>query len=262
METLKGKSILIGREPSKGRLLVFLEGVGKMGAIGSEGSVPESVSRCKANEKVGHARLSIDANGNLSIENLKAANVTYVNGKEIVKKKVQLTDAIEMGKDHYNVSLPVVIDLARKLTGVTPPPPPPPPAQKFNIRHLERVWDEYEEEQEAIVKKQQEANRKRMLPIMVGSISGIASPLLMTVAGSALFVTVPVAIVSFGLYFTNYRKKDTSYQDRKAAQEKFVDNYVCPNPECNKFLGNLSYKLVKKQYGMHCPYCKCEYTEI
>ena len=101
-----------------------------------------------------------------------------------------------------------------------------------------------------------------MLPIMVGSLSGVASPILATlVAVNTLYITVPVAAISFGLYFLNYKKKDTSYEERKAATEKFTDEYVCPNPECNKFLGNLSYKLLKKQYSMQCPYCKSEFVE-
>lgn len=111
---------------------------------------------------------------------------------------------------------------------------------------MERIWNDYETEIDRIVKQQQDVAKKRMLPIMVGSLSGVASPLLATlVAVNTLYITVPVAAISFGLYFINYHKKDTSYEDRKAATERLTERYVCPN--CHRFLGNISYKLLKNQ---------------
>ena len=131
---------------------------------------------------------------------------------------------------------------------------------------MERIWNDYETEIDRIVKQQQDVAKKRMLPIMVGSLSGVASPLLATlVAVNTLYITVPVAAISFGLYFINYRKKDTSYEDRKAATERLTERYVCPN--CHRFLGNISYKLLKNQIRspkdqkMHCTGCGCEFVE-
>ena len=56
-------------------------------------------------------------------------------------------------------------------------------------------------------------------------------------------------------------KNDDASDVLERLNEDFQDRYVCPNPDCNKFLGNLSYRLLKRQYSMHCPYCKCEYVE-
>ena len=44
MDSLKGHTILIGKEPGQGRLLVALAGNGRTAAIGLPGSVPASVS--------------------------------------------------------------------------------------------------------------------------------------------------------------------------------------------------------------------------
>ena len=71
MEQLKGKTILIGKEPSQGRLLVALPGSGKSAAIGLPGSVPASVSRCRPAEGIAHAKISIDQSGNIILTNLK-----------------------------------------------------------------------------------------------------------------------------------------------------------------------------------------------
>lgn len=264
MDKIKGTNILIGKEPGKSRLLINLSGTGKTAAIGTEGSVPGSVSRYRADQNMAHAKLEIEANGGMRIHNLKPENVTYVNGKEVVSKKVTIADSVQLGKDKFNISLPVIIETAVKLAhaGTKPEDQDSKNIKTFNIRHLERIFEEYEEEQERIVRKQQELQRKRMLPIMFGSASSLAAPVLGSlVAVSTLWVTVPIAAASFGMYIINYRKKDTSFQDRKAASEKFIDDYVCPNPECNKFLGNISYKLLKKQYGMQCPYCKSKFIE-
>lgn len=250
MERLKGKTILVGKEPGQGRLLVAVQG--KAAAIGSPGCVPNCVSRCKPTENVAHAKIAIDQNGNITLTNMKDQNVTFVNGSEIASKRINQSGTVELGKDRFSVSVPLILEIAKQIVG----------GMKFNITHLSGVWDRYEQEIDRIAQQQQETGKKRMLPIMVGSLSGVASPILATlVAVNTLYITVPVAAISFGLYFINYKKKDTSYEERKAATEKFTDEYVCPNPECNKFLGNLSYKLLKKQYSMQCPYCKSEFVE-
>ncbi len=268
MINLKGKTILIGKEPGQGRLLVAIVG-GKTAAIGAPNSVPGSVSRCKVAEGVAHAKIAIDQSGNMVLTNMKSQNVTYVNGSEIVSKIITPANTVELGKDRFNINLQTVIETARKLSSITmggtsgnSGQGEVQPKKKYNISHLKRVWETYEGEMDRIAQQQQETGKKRMLPIMVGSLSGVASPILATlVAVNTLYITVPVAAISFGLYFINYRKKDTSYEERKAAQERFIDDYVCPNPDCNKFLGNTSYKLLKKQYSMQCPYCKSEFVE-
>lgn len=136
------------------------------------------------------------------------------------------------------------------------------PQKTFDISHLRNVWETYENEMDRLAQEQQEMGKKRMLPIMIGSLSSVASPILATlVAANTLYITVPVAAISFGLYFVNYRKKDTSYEEKKVATERFTDEYVCPNPDCGKFLGNISYKLLKKQYSMQCPYCRSKFIE-
>ena len=269
MERLKGKTILVGKEPGQGRLLVAISGTDKTAAIGSPGCVPNCVSRCRPTENVAHAKITIDQNGNIILSNMKSQNVTFVNGSEIASKRINKSNTVELGKDRFSVSVPLILETAKKIVGATTSgstsgsgTKPEPPKKKFNISHLKGVWERYEQEIDRIAQQQQETGKKRMLPIMVGSLSGVASPILATVvAVNTLYITVPVAAISFGLYFVNYKKKDTSYEERKAATEKFTDEYVCPNPECNKFLGNISYKLLKKQYSMQCPYCKSEFVE-
>ena len=65
MQNLKGKNILIGKEPGAGRLLVAIEGTQFNTAIGPANSVPATVSRCMPAQGTAHARISIDAGGNI-----------------------------------------------------------------------------------------------------------------------------------------------------------------------------------------------------
>lgn len=263
MDRLKGKTILLGKEPGQGRLLLAIVG-GKTAVIGSPNSVPNSVSRCRVAEGVAHAKINVDQNGNIILTNMKPQNVTFVNGSEIVSKRILLNNIVELGKDRFKINLPVIIETAKKILGsVTPPPPPP----VFNIKHLKKVWEDYEYEMDRIAQQQQEIGKKRMLPIMVSSASTVLSGLGALISLSSLWVTLPVTGVVSILYFRNYSSKDTSYEDRKKANNEFQINYVCPNPACGKFHGAINYDLLKNQYRspkdqkMYCPRCGCEYVE-
>lgn len=257
---LFGKVILIGKEPGQGRLLIAVDD--KTVSIGSPDSVPNSVSRCIVEKRMAHASISIDAQGEMLLRNLKEQNVTFVNGTEVDSKLISPTSTIELGKDRFKIDLLTIIESAKGLVTLSNDDKKTGKPQKYSISHLQGVWDTYESELDRIALQQQEAARRRLLPIMVGSLSGVASPILATlVAVNTLYLTVPVAAVSFGLYLFNYKKRDTSYEERKVATERFTDEYVCPNPKCNKFLGNISYKLMKRQFSMQCPHCKCAFFE-
>lgn len=269
MENLKGKTILIGKDSGQPKLKIAIRETGRAAVINGVAPVPDSVSRCMPEKQVAHASLSIDENGSLTLSNLKSQNVTWVNGKEIESKRLPEGCTVCLGRERYPVDVPLILKVAAQIAAGSAQSPQatqktgqqPNAGAPFDISHLRKVYQDYDDEMERIARTQQDLAKKRMLPIMVSSASGIVSGLVALVSVSTLAVSIPItAVVSF-LYFKNYNKKDTSYEDRKQATETFQDTYVCPNPECNKFLGNLSYKLLKKQYGLHCPYCKCEYVE-
>lgn len=276
MDNLKGKAILIGKEPERGRLLISIAGTTKMGALGADGCVPACVSRCLPASGVAHARIDIDDAGHLKITNLKSQNVTYVDGTAVITKIVRPDSVVELGMDRYRIDLAAVLKVAEKLLAVkvggkvqggksqpgvqsgnqTPGVKPQPPKLKYTINHLEGVWLEQLARRKEVRDKQKKVNLIR---------TGCGAFSMLTVPCS--FVLGPVAYVftGIGLLGTVYSfvglKNDDAAQKMEEITEEFQDKYVCPNPDCNKFLGNMSYKLLKKQYSMHCPYCKCEYVE-
>ena len=113
-ERLFGKTILIGREPINNRLLVSLNHNGKnyLAQIGQQGCVPDCVSRCIPNENKAHCRLNIDPTGTMTIENVKAENITFVDGTQIMKKRVAESNVVEMGKYKHKVTVAEIINAA------------------------------------------------------------------------------------------------------------------------------------------------------
>lgn len=244
-------------------LLIAIKENGKTSSVGNPGSVPYSVSRCRVGEGTSHAKIEIDENGLMTLYNMNSSNSTFVDGIEVSICRILPKSKVELGKDRFRINLQSILDTLRK--SVSAPSPAPSPAQSKDISHLKEVWDKYEKEIDRIVMAQQEMGKKRMLPIMVSSASGILSGVGALVSLSTLWVTLPVTGVVSYLYFRNYNTKDTSYEDRRKATNEFQQSYVCP--ACHHFFGALSYDLLKNQLRnpsdgkMYCPKCKCVLEE-
>lgn len=276
MQSLIGKTILVGKDPAQGRLMIAIKG-GKAAAVGSPSSVPNSVSRCRPADNVAHAQITVDQNGDMILTNLKDANVTYVNGTAIESKRVLANHSVELGKDHFGISIPVVIDVAKKLVapqggpgggqGAKGPAGGGQGDQKpISIAHLEYVWENYHNGLIALRKKQRNQANLARLPMLLSLGGSAIVPFLGKEMGlttdECLEWTKIVSGLGFlfmvGTLFVSFR--DTSIEDQEALAEEFQSRYTCPNPDCRKFLGNLSYSLLLRQYGDNCPYCKCRYS--
>lgn len=252
------KTILIGKEPGQGRLYVAVGD--KVVAVGQPNSVPGSVSRCNPQQGVAHARIDIDSEGGLTVTNLKPANVTYVDGMEVMSKRISESSQLALGKDRYVVDLKTVLAVVSKLSGGKDV------AEKtFGITHLRRVWDDYH----AKTLERQKHQQKLGLMSSAGMLFTFGGGALMALGGKMgldgiMRDLMPYLTATGGIVFILsfvLRSKDKSIEMADKNLEEFQEEYVCPNPECGKFLGNLSYRLLKKQYDMHCPYCKCKYIE-
>ena len=77
--------IIIGREEGVRRLHCIVEG--REFNVGQAGSVPLSVSRR-------HCKISVNGS-NISIENIKAQNVTFVDGNQIYSKVIAPTSRVQ-----------------------------------------------------------------------------------------------------------------------------------------------------------------------
>ncbi|MCD8302230.1 MAG: FHA domain-containing protein [Prevotellaceae bacterium] len=261
MQRLRGKTILIGREAEQSRLCVVLLSGGqrKMALVGAPASVPASVSHYNPADQSAHCKIEVDQSGTMQLTNLKSQNVTYVDGMEVESKRISDTSSVTLGSGKYVLDLDLVLHTAIKMVDGMAAQPAKPSQQLYSIAHLEKVWNDYDDALETIQRRQQQMAKRRLLPIIIGSASSLLSAVCALVSTSALYVTIPIAAISFVIYIFLYFQKDTSIADRKAAVDAFTENYVCPNDSCRHFMGNQPYKVLRQ--NKKCPYCGCLFTD-
>lgn len=245
MERFIGKSIMIGRDPENSRLFVSVGGKGAM--LGSSGSVPGCVSRNVPKAGTAHCKLTYSKEYGWVITNLKTGvNHTYVNGVDVEKAPVKDSDTVELGAYKYRLDIKPVVEAAKKIV---PAPAPPPVA--VDIRHLEGVWNNYEQDKIAIQKRGKKIGMLQTLPIAIGSVGSIGS----FAAGPVVGVFVTCISLCVILYTFSLRKKDDSIERQQALNHKMELTYVCPH--CKHFLGMKSYTVVTQD--KQCPWCKAKY---
>lgn len=221
--------------------------------VGRKGEQPFLIADKSVSSK--HVKLTTLPDGKVQIEDLGSSNGTFVDGVRIVKKVVDRTTIIRLGSSY-----------TLKISDVLPEAPKAKPVQhqgaavavkkvpEYSISHLQVVWDEYDETLAAIKDRSQQMAKKRMIPMMLGSVSGLISAFV----GPGAFITIPIAIASFYILYKTYKEKDTSHEDTKAAKELLIKKYVCPNPQCHRTLPLQDFAVVSQSPA--CPHCKCKWT--
>ena len=267
-ESLKRKEIFVGRESGTDRLLVYLSINGQVKAfqLGNHRSVPKSVSRAIPNQNKAHLSIKIDNNGNFIVTNLKPENVTFVNGSQIVSKRISENDKVELGADHYQLPLKILIQSVLKLfPSVEPNPVPKPEVKTFNISHLEKVWNDYHESDLAIKDKQHKMGLQQRIPIFFTIGSGALTSVAWSLGWGEWIRIVSICLTGIGLllmiYFFIQSSNFNPVREADKLREDFQSKYICPNPECKRFLGNYSYSMMKNQFKMECPFCKSKFEE-
>ena len=246
MEKLKEKSILIGRDPNASKLLISVNVNGQIKSASIGDNVPNSVSRCVPNQDSAHCKIAINQNGDMILTNLKEQNITKVNGDEILSKRITNASRISLGREDYTFSVETVLEAARKLI-------PNPPAVPKSIKHLEKVYQDYEKATENIALKKEKQAKKASLPmIFSGAGTIITGAFLLSGITIGVYITLPLTIISFIFNLTIFTHKDTSREETKKLQYELINNYVCPH--CQHYLGAQPYMVIKQ--NKKCPYCK------
>ncbi len=250
MDRLKGKTILIGRDPVTSKLLISVNINGhKKEAVINSNNISSSVSRCLPDQNMAHCKIVINQNGDMVITNLKEQNITKVNGDDIISKRITKASNISLGKEGCQFSVETIIEAAKKLV-------PSLPARPKSIKHLEKVYEDYEKTLDKIYHLQEKKRKMTMLPIIVASFGGVLTAVLTIFEiYMILWVSIPITVVPFLLHIRNFTKKDTSYEDKKKAQNKLIEEYVCPH--CYHYIEYQPYKVLKQ--NKTCPYCKGEW---
>lgn len=223
--------IIIGRDPETAQLRI--ETGGKIVKCGEVGSVPKSVSRQ-------HSSIVMDADGKMTVKNLKVENETFVNGRSVESKAVKEGDRIELGEIRYAVDW-------KAIKGVMP--------VVADIRPLEKVWTRYQEQR---LEQHIKERRFGTLRSATGLITMVAIALSMFAGrDSTIYLILYGAAIVISLAFTVKAYSESANAPRRMQElsDKFQRDYVCP--KCGHFLGMQSYDILKQNDG--CPYCKAKY---
>ena len=175
------------------------------------------------------------------LEDLNSTNGTFVNGVQIVKKYVTLTDTIKLG-DNY------VLDISEVL--------------KFNNEYseeflaLKKVYDNYIQEKVRIQSANQFKTRifqslPFALPGIIGIIIGFLgerNPLLL---GVSLFIAICAPTIGIYLGAKQSAKIPLLLQD---LVNQFKIDYVCP--KCGTFLGEVPWESLRNR--KQCPVSSCK----
>ena len=254
-ERLKGLTILVGKEPLVSNLCVSfsLNGVQKVVTLGEKGSVPKTVSRCKPNDGMAHCKIVIDQKGNMTLHNMKEENVTFVNGVEIESKRIAMDSQVKLGANLFEINVKAILEAVSKALGSIPKPP-----KEYSIKHLEEVWETYHSSLLRIRTRQKNIGLLRSIPMIFSMLGG----LIMAFVGPEyryipmIFTIIAVVVMIYGFYRS---LTDKSIEETEKLTEYFQNNYVCPNEECQHFMGNQPYNVIRK--NKTCPYCRSKYTE-
>lgn len=238
--------IIIGRENAKdSRLNLNVDGVKKI--FGDENSVPMCVSR-------EHCKLYVYPD-EIVIENLNISNFTFVNGREYERKKIKLSDVVELGKERYRLDVETIVSvltqpLSAKSGEVLKP--------SYSIAPLRDVWEEYEN-----IKLQTQIDDKRFQAI--STITGVIMPLGMVMAiipglEDLRFVFICISVLLAIVFFTiRFRNSKNGPLKQKELNDNFRRSYICPNPKCKRFLGSQPFDELEKMIS--CPYCKAKFRQ-
>lgn len=224
--------IIVGRDQNTRQLNIIKDGNSKF--YGQPGSVPMDVSRQ-------HISLQPVGAGKWKLKNLNERNVTFVNGIAIESKTVSVSDKIELGNSHY-------LFLWNTLSE--------PKEETIDIRPLRRVWEDYNQSNISIRKRQKEIGLLASIPMGItmlgGLLSGIAPDNLKTFA--YIFTAIALVVMLYGFY---KRFTDNSIEEQEEIKKNFQNRYVCP--KCGHFMGFQDYDLLIQNDA--CGHCKTKFRK-
>ena len=235
--------IIIGREEGARRLHCVAGG--REFNVGAAGSVPLSVSRQ-------HCKLTVNGS-NITIENIKAQNITFVDGNQIFSKSINAKSKVQLGAERFLIPLQQILQLA---TGA-PVGQQQSDVPTFSLTPLKSVWKEYDDRRMEIQNNAaKSANRQRlqgilsMLGMCVGFIPGIDPTIRIVIIVAALAIAI--------YFFVKGSMNATVQQQLHDLDAEFAKKYKCPNPKCGRPFGAIPYSNI--EYNKQCFACGCKYT--
>ena len=222
--------LIIGRDGATAKLKV-VDGT-QVKLYGEAASVPVDVSRQ-------HCQLTAIDDNTFVIKNIKAANVTWVNGIEIQTKRITRDDKVQLGQSRYLLPLNEILEQIKpNIVDITP---------------LKAIWEKYNSSTLAIRKRQQTNNLLARIPIFMTMLGGVLIALSEAIRPySITFTVIALPIMAYGFY---RQATDRAIDKQEQLKKQFQRDYVCP--KCGRFMGFVDYDLLHQ--NNNCPGCKAKY---
>lgn len=223
--------------------------------VGREGNQPFQINDRSVSRK--HVKCTLLPNGKIQLEDLGSSGGTYVNGMQIVRKEVDMNSVVMLGSN-YQLSL-------AKLFPQTKPSGSPAQQsgpEQVSIRHLKKVWDNYNEEK---IRLQQDNTKKQMMmripsliPMVIAVVFAFVGqsndPIMNVLKISGVVISLVLMIVMFKKSSSASMELPVKMND---LNNKFQVDYVCP--KCKRFLGFTPYEGLVAQGKCSCG--KAEWKE-
>ncbi|MDR0995106.1 MAG: FHA domain-containing protein [Tannerella sp.] len=192
-----------------------------------------------------HARLTRDEQGILLLEDLQSTNGTFVNGAQILKKRITPTDHVVLGSNY-------ILDIGQALRANNDY------CEEFAA--LKQVYDTYISKKVRI----QSANtfRTRLFQALPFALPGIVGGIISLAGGSRTFlgISLLVAICApcIGIYL-GARQAAKAPQLLQDLANRFKIDYVCP--KCGAFLGEIPWESLANKKHCPVPSCKAKWVD-
>lgn len=230
--------------------------------VGREGNQKIKITDNSVSRK--HCRITKNADGTYTIENL-SQNGTKVDGRDIIRATAGLNSIIQLG-NRFSMTLEELIgDMFSKsasrgnsdsiANSAQKASKQQPEVKTFNISHLQRVWDDFNQTN---IEKADQQRKINLTRTGLGIFTMCAMPTIFFF-GPAGYVLTAIGILGNIYSFVGLKNSETA-EDRQRRQDEFDDAWVCPNPECGRTLLAKNYKMLVRNH-QSCPYCKCKYVE-
>lgn len=190
-----------------------------------------------------HAQLTINADGEYYIEDLDSGNGTFVNDRQIHRKKVSIHDKIILG-EKYELSLQNILNSRNNY--------------KEEFDSLKSVYEKYQAEKVRIQSTNQFKTRiLQSLPFALPGIIGVTLGINGVANKNILYISLLITIIApvCGVIMGARQSAKTPGQ-LQALADNFKIRYVCP--KCGTFLGEIPWQSLKNRGK--CPNSSCKAT--
>lgn len=232
--------------------------------IGRQGTQKTPITDPTVSRK--HCKVTDNGDGTYTIENLSPSG-TKVDGVDILRTTVKPNSRIQLGQS-YSATLVELIGIPQEKTEsnkqsarinhseqASPSSKSQPDVKTFNISHLRKVWEDYNNTNLEMAESQRKTNLVRT---GLGIFTMCAMPTIFFF-GPVGYVLTGIGVLGNIYSFVGMKNAETA-EERQRRQDAFDDAWVCPNPDCGHSLLAKNYKLLVRNH-QSCPYCKCRYVE-